>query len=234
MPHFPTRDLTFNGREFKLAYRSNVDQSVINEVFEYREYQAVEPIIAAAQAPIIDAGGHGGYFTLYCRALNPAVPIITIEPAAANLALMEENFFANQVEPVEMIVGVLAARTATRQLHLARDNHNHSLVEPPIAERAGTLLVQGYALRDILDQRQIKTVSLLKLDVEGAEYELLDGWTVDDYARVENIIMEYHLGAVPHRTDKDLHRTLRTAGYTVTTTPSKFDARFGMIVARKK
>lgn len=233
MPHFPTRTVTVNNQELQLAYHSGADQSVMNEIFEFREYQAAEPIIAAAQHPIIDAGGHAGYFTLYARAFNHLVPIITIEPSPANLKLMEENFFANPVEPVEMVVGVLAAKTATRQLYLTRDSHNHSLVLPAIPERAGTLVVQGYCLRDLLDQRNIARVSLLKIDVEGAEYELLDGWTMDDYHRVDAIIMEYHHGAVPHRTEKDLHRALRSAGYQTTITQSRFDPRFGMIVARR-
>lgn len=231
MGQFPTKEVIVNGQTLKLAYHSGVDQSVMNEIFEFREYQAAEPIITAAKYPIIDAGGHAGYFTLYARAFNHIVPIITIEPAPENLTLMEENFFANPVEPVEMVVGVLAAKTETRQLYLTRDSHNNSLIQPPIPERAGTLPVQGYSLRDLLDQRGIERVSLLKMDIEGAEYELLDGWTMNDYKRVDAIIMEYHHGVVPHKTEKDLHRALRSAGFQTAVTQSKFDVRFGMIVA---
>lgn len=231
MGRCPTRRVECGGQTLTVSYRSAVDTSVLNEIFQYREYRAAEVVIRAARNPILDVGGHAGYFSLYCRALNPTVPIITVEPATENLVVMEENFTTNAVEPVEVVVGVLGAKTETRLFHLTRDSHTHSLLPPPLSERADSLPVQAYALGDLARERGIAGFGLVKLDVEGAEFELLPAWSPAEWALVQALVLEYHDTHEHHH--QTLETLIREQGFRVQHFPSQFASHLGFLFAHR-
>ena len=52
----------FNKTEFFVSIRNDVDLSVFNEIFKYREYKACEEILKNAIYPILDVGAHAGVF----------------------------------------------------------------------------------------------------------------------------------------------------------------------------
>ena len=55
----------FNGCNITVIIRDDVDLSVFNEIFKYREYKSCEDIIIKAKNPIIDLGAHVGFFSIY-------------------------------------------------------------------------------------------------------------------------------------------------------------------------
>ena len=52
--------------------------------------------------------------------------------------------------------------------------------------------MDSVALKDIFDEHDIERCHFLKLDCEGAEYELLYNLPGEYYSRIERIVMEYH------------------------------------------
>ena len=99
-------NLHFNNQDFKFYIRSQADKSVVKEVFELREYKEVEAIIKSAKATIIDGGAQAGFFVLYCRALNPEVKILAIEPDEDNLELLNQHIEINNLKNVEGIIEI--------------------------------------------------------------------------------------------------------------------------------
>ncbi len=219
----------FNGHDFKVNIRSQADKSVLKEIFELGEYKDTESIIKSAKSPIIDAGAQAGFFSLYCRALNTEVPIYAIEPDEANLEILEDNLSLNNIDNVEIIPAALAGQTALRDFYISSDTHNHSLfkVLTPQITKAGKIIT--YSLDDFLKEQGIDEVSLLKLDIEGSEYEVLNKFT--GWPKINNIILEYHDFAEFNH--DQLIELLQNKGYKIKTTPSKFDQSLGFIIATK-
>lgn len=216
--------IDFNSKKTILNYRDEADVSVLREIFKVREYRAAEEVIKAAIEPIIDAGAHAGYFTLYCRALNPKVKIFAVEPEKNNLEILAKNLKDNEADNVKVIAGAIAGATGKRGLVISADSHNHHL-----GQGSDTSV---WALGDLFKINKIKQVALLKMDIEGAEYEVLGSLAAEEYKMIKAIILEYHNGA--GRDGEEVEVMLRQNGFGVQVFPSKFDKTMGIIFGTNK
>ncbi len=142
---------------------------------------------------IIDAGAHIGLATLYFKKVYPAARVIAIEPLPENFKLLEKNVWENQLENVELHNVALAARTGTLPFYTdATDEKWHSTASFISGawnhtQRSRTLSVPAQPLSDFLHQ----PVDFLKLDIEGAEQEVLFA-AADQIRQVKHLIMEFH------------------------------------------
>ncbi|MDD2757827.1 MAG: FkbM family methyltransferase [Patescibacteria group bacterium] len=216
----------------KVDARDDVDQSVAAEIFKHREYRIAEERIAGAVNPIVDVGAHIGIFSLYCATLNPRVEIYALEPEPKNFIWLEKNLSANGATTVRPIEAGLAGATGERWLRLTADNHNHYLAPTGASDDAKSKKVSVYSLADFLKKKKIKAVALLKMDIEGGEYEALSSLGKKVLAQIGAILLEYHdaVGAG----HKILEKQLREEGFGVQTFPSKFDRKMGFIYAVNK
>jgi len=92
--------------------------------------------------------------------------------------------------------------------------------------------VAGISLSDFIKKNKIKKIGLIKLDIEGGEYELLTSWGANELSVIKNIILEYHEFDAWRR--EDLVQILRENGFGVQIFPSKFDKTMGIIFAHNK
>ena len=73
--------------------------------------------------------------------------------------------------------------------------------------------VNSITLEDVLDNNEIGSCDLLKMDCEGAEYEILFSTPKSTLARIRNISLEYHDAPVYHV--EDLKSYLENMGFDV-------------------
>lgn len=224
--------IKFNHREIKADLRDEADKSVFAEIFRHREYRAVEEIIRKAKYPILDIGAHAGFFSLYARALNPLVKISAVEPEPDNLCQLRKNFKLNKIKDVEIVSGVLAGTTAERELFVAPDSHNHSLNSEFLSGKNKVIKVRAYSFSDLSKKIGVKKFDLVKMDVEGGEYEIFDGLEKDDFAAIGAIILEYHDFAKNNH--KKLENILRENKFGVQKFPSHFDRDMGFLLGVRK
>ena len=144
---------------------------------------------------IVDAGGYIGTAALKLAALFPQSRIICLEPSPENLALLREN-----TARVGNIVVMAAALAATRGEAVLRDagsgEWGFSIATGMGAELAR---VPTVTIADILAHEDRDRLFVLKLDVEGAERDILAasaGWL----DRTEIVIAELHEGLAPGAT----------------------------------
>ena len=221
--------INFNNRKYQVKLRSQADKSVLTEIFELQEYKEVESIIKSAKTPIIDAGAQAGFFVLYCRALNPEVKIYALEPNEDNLELLNQHIEINNLKNIEVEPAALSKKSGLRDFHISHDSHNHSLIKVLVPRIAKNIKINTYSLDDSLKEQGIDNVSLLKLDIEGAEFEVLENFT--HWEKIKNIVLEYHdFGENNH---KQLENLLLQNGYKVKSRASKFDQNLGFIFATK-
>ncbi|MDO8499573.1 MAG: FkbM family methyltransferase [bacterium] len=229
-----TTEIKFKDKIYQLDIRDAVDTSVLAEIFKHREYRAVEDVIATASDAIIDVGAHAGFFSLYARALNPTVKIFALEPEPKNFTTLGQHIKNNHLIGIKPLAVALAGVSGDRELLPAPDSHNHRLVllSPDNIKNKTTLPVQALSFTDFCAQNKIKQVALIKMDIEGGEYEVIDFMTDADFARVACIIMEYHDWA--DFSHEAIDRKLRINGFGVQIFPSKFDKKMGFLLARNK
>lgn len=228
-------NLKLNGRDWQVYLRDEADQSVYNEIFKLGEYRSADSAIKTAKHAIVDAGAHAGFFTMYCRSLNKQVKIYAVEPEPGNLKSLKQHLAENKILGVKVIAGALAGQSEARRLILSTDSHNHQLAAPVFRGEADqdadkTILVKAFSFADFRHKNKIKKISLLKIDIEGGEYELFESLSAEDLSMVNFVILEYHYGS----RYKYIAEKLKVNGFGVQVFPSHFDKTMGYIWAKNK
>ncbi len=222
--------LKFSDKTFRVNLRDQADQSVCAEIFQLREYRAAENIIKTANFPIIDAGAQAGFFSLYCRALNDKIKIYAIEPESQNALQLSKHLKQNHVQNVKIFQQALAEKTGKRDFYVSVDTHNHSLIQPEQFKEK--ISVPASSLSDFLKDHKLNIVSLLKMDIEGAEYEVLENLATDDWRKLDNILLEYH--DLPEKNHQQLAELIRRNGFSLEIFPSHYDNKLGYMLARNR
>lgn len=220
--------MKFNYENWKFNLRDDADSSVFNEIFKYKEYRAVDSVIKSADYPIIDVGAHAGFFVFYCKLLNPKAEIFAVEPEPNNLAQLKKHIKDNKLKDVYVVNGALAGESGERFLEISEDSHNHKLGDDKLKEKS--IKVQAFSFADFCKKNKIKKVSLLKMDIEGGEYEVFENLSTSDFNMVNFLILEYHNG----KEYQKIEEILRENGFGVQVFPSKFDRTMGFLFAKNK
>jgi FkbM family methyltransferase len=170
-------------------------------------------------ATVVDVGAHIGYNTVYAaRRVGPTGRVVAIEPAADNGRVLRENIAANALGNV-VVHPVAAGRThEIRDLYLrgADSAVNSLFAESVYASVTGTERVPVAPLDDLVDG----DADLVKIDVEGAELDVLAGMTRLLRRPAIRLIVEWH------------PRLQQAAGYGVDALPrALFDHGFSLRAA---
>ncbi len=227
----PSKIIKFKDQSLQVIIRDEADESVMREIFKFREYRIAEDVIEETADPILDIGAHAGFFAMYTRLLNEKVKIYAVEPEKNNLAQLKKHLEMNNITGVEIVPGVLASETGEANLRISKDSHNHEVVEQEMGE-GEYQKVKSYSLLDLLKKIKVKKVGLIKMDIEGGEFSIIESWDKDEFTLVKNVILEYH----NRRKDdyKQIENKFRENGFSVRVFPSQFDKTMGFIFAHNK
>lgn len=180
MKYFPKRGLqrhTLFGKE-TYFYDRNEYLYGLKEIFADEIYLQNLP----ANSYIIDCGAHIGLSIIYLKRLCPTANIIAFEPDMRNFSVLKKNIQSHRLSSIELKnEAVWITNTA---LNFIADGNMSSKIGI-VAD--STVKVQAIKLRDLLTRK----VDFLKLDIEGAEYQVIKD-IQDKLSMVENLFIEYH------------------------------------------
>ncbi len=222
-----TTNYRINSCQISLNIRDDADESVAAEIFKWREYRIAENYITDLNLPIFDVGAHAGFFSLYARALNKEVDIVALEPEPNNLDALKKNVLVNKIENIIIIPGALAGKSGRRTLEISSDSHNHKLND----QAKTSITVKAFSLNN-LNEYFPGGIGLMKMDIEGGEYEVFANLTEENFASFKAVLMEYH--DLPGQKHQKIEQTLREHGFGVQVFPSHFDKTMGFIWATNK
>ncbi|MEI6516922.1 MAG: FkbM family methyltransferase [bacterium] len=151
---------------------------------------------------VIDGGANIGSFSLFVKWLRPLAHIIAIEPSASNRAYLQRNLTDNRAQGIEMLPVALGAAAGEAWISGVTSDGLRTGSQ-------GSERVKVVNLGDIIRE----PVDLLKLDIEGAELDVLCG-AGKALAMVKRAVIEYH-----HRNGQllqvpELLTVLRDQGFT--------------------
>ena len=177
-PRATTVTLRYRDHELPWIVGPRSDFAVLNEVLVQDIYAFGLP--ADAPAVILDLGAHIGTSVLRFRAEYPAARIVAVEPDPSTFERLRHN--VGGLPGVELRAEAVAAHDGTVAFHPAAqswasrlDGDGHGV---PVRARTLTSLLTT-----------IPPADLLKLDIEGAERDVLDDRTLEG---VGAIVGEYH------------------------------------------
>ena len=151
----------------------------INEIFIEKIYLQALP----ENAFIIDCGAHIGLSVIYLKTICPSAKIIAFEPDEENYKLLQKNIESHHLKNI----------TAKKEAVWIENTNLNFIQDGSMASKIGTAVnphcttVKAVRLKEYL----IEKVDFLKLDIEGAEYEVLKD-IQNELHFVKNLFIEYH------------------------------------------
>lgn len=178
-----------SGLKIKLRVNSTDLQAFLN-VWIIQEYQGEQGFEINNDDVIIDIGGHIGLFALYCSQFCKNGKIFSFEPIKENYDLLIDNIEQNNIINVKPFNVAVSDKVGRVPIYLSDDDHAaHSFYK--VGKKS--IEIETTTLENIIQSEDIKKCNLLKLDCEGAEYEIIDSLTNSTIRKIERISLEYHL-----------------------------------------
>jgi FkbM family methyltransferase len=162
------------------------------EVFANRCYRLGLP--KTLDGAVIDIGANIGAFTLDCAACHPRVAIHAYEPDPETCRVLRRNVAANGLEK-RVIVWNEAVTATAGPLTLWR-GENSAVASAFLSDHKGEACTATGVTFDTVASRAGNRITVLKIDAEGAEADILEGArpVLDS---IEHIVAEYHEWLVP-------------------------------------
>jgi FkbM family methyltransferase len=154
--------------------------------YEVAETRFCERVVRAGWT-VFDVGAHIGIYTLLLAQLvGEEGRVHAFEPEPENLGRLRANLALNDVATVWLVPAAAAAESGTATLHvfppgfgachsLGRPTVSHPFVPGQTVEPIATIEVPTVTLDEYCAERGVERIDLLKLDVEGAEVDVLRG-----------------------------------------------------------
>jgi FkbM family methyltransferase len=138
---------------------------------------------------VLDAGGNLGGFAHAISRLSGA-KVFVLEPVPN---LFHQIQGEGEIYKFEM---ALASQTGIFELNLSSNPESNSLRPLREGSKSGLLCVNGVSLAEFMKKMSIEHIDLLKMDIEGAEIEVLLSLSLDTLSRVGQITVEFHAHTV--------------------------------------
>ena len=163
---------------------------------DYGELQVLRDIVldeeyalpAGDARTVLDLGANIGLASAWFRARYPDARVIAVEPDPETFAKLERNLGGE--DGVTLVQGAVAGESGEVELFRPAGYSIASSLGSAAEPGAETARVRAWSLDDLCREHGIDELDLLKIDVEGAELDVLEGFS--GLGRVRTIVGEVH------------------------------------------
>jgi FkbM family methyltransferase len=229
-----TKTIRVQGLRFRVR-RLTADEFFIAEVVVERQYNPAGFEINATDT-VIDVGGNVGAFAVWAGSCAGRGRVITLEPVAENFSLLIRNLRRNALSHVTAVPAAVLSQRGAATIYLSsQGTGSHSARREFTGPLRGEQTVEAVTIGDIFERFGIDRCDFLKLDCEGAEYEILEHLPPELFHRIGKLVLEYHTQAEESkRAQADgLIERLQDAGYRIENYTDVVGTPRGMIFARR-
>ncbi len=182
-----------DGNQLFLRDYNYSDYDVFKQIFNYKEYQIILDLfklnaVFSNQKIIIDAGANIGLTTLFFANSLLDYKIFSIEPSSDNFKMCEKNIQNSNVKLYERALSEKENMRYSVERDF-RDKKDWSITTK--RDVAGGVI--GISISEIIKDNALKYISLLKIDIEGAERFIFNKENNLSYLKITQIVtLEIH------------------------------------------
>ena len=160
----------------------------VKDVLLNREYEYIPEfeLLFFRGKRVVDAGAHVGLYSLVASTF--AREVISIEPHPLNFRFLEINRMINEAENIIPLNRALWSKRTTLKLYEGAHTGEHSVLQDSLVRYHS---VQSITLEDLINE--FGRIDLLKMDVEGSEFEIFRRINSDIMEKINHLCMEIHL-----------------------------------------
>jgi FkbM family methyltransferase len=146
-------------------------------LYEPEKTRAIQSLFKSGRT-FVDVGGNKGDFALLAaRIAGPSGKVVCVEPEPTNFQWISRSAELNGYKNIQLCNLALSDKDGEAVLHLGAKSGFHTLLDGAPERDRGLVNVETRTLDGLLAELKIPTVNVLKIDVEGAELQVLRGAT---------------------------------------------------------
>lgn len=191
----PRNDYRFNCRDARddpsddhdLDYKV-VKESWVENVYHIDEGQFYDTGV------MVDIGANIGAVSLFVDSMNhgrdaekPPIKVFAVEPEPHNLEFLKKNIADNPVKNITVINKAVWHESG--KMKISNRGGNASLFEHP--KNGGYTEIETITIEQLFRENNIKEADVMKVDIEGAEYDLLINTPDHILKRVKFLTLEF-------------------------------------------
>lgn len=203
--------LTFrNGIKLKATRKSPEevgDIGLIADIYFFKTYNPPSFEIENGYT-IIDIGAHKGYFSVFATFQAEDLHVYSFEPFPNTFNFLIENIAMNNLKNISAFNFGICGEKGKRKMYISKSAGTHSMYD---TTRKNAIEINCITLEDVFIMNKIEKCDFLKMDCEGAEYEILFNASEDTIKKISKISLEHH--EVPQHNYKDLERFFKEKGF---------------------
>lgn len=180
--------INVKGIKFKIRKNNKADKQEIKSTCISKDYNP-RGFGIRGNDTVIDIGAYIGSFTVYAARIARKGMIYAYEPYPESFIMLRENIRINKLANVKTFnLGVLGRNRKTRLHKNPFLESGHSIY----IETEDFVKIRCISLKEIFNKNRINFCDFLKMDCEGAEYDILFNTPEEIFRKIGKIALEYH------------------------------------------
>lgn len=195
-PTLPSTVRSRAGHSFRLEEFYDIE--TLWQIYCRRVYR-----VQAGARVIVDAGANIGLFTIFAAAMAPDAQIHAVEPFPSTFTRLTshivENRLSSRVRCHKTALGrgpsvaIMSGGASASQMYHVVSNEDPAASSPGLQH----VTVDTVSLTEFFTSIESPEVDLLKMDIEGSEYDVLLSTSTDILRRCHRLVVEYHARQTP-------------------------------------
>lgn len=162
---------------------------------------------------VVDVGAHMGDYTVLAGSKLKTGKVLAFEPSTTALKVLEENIHLNRIQDKVIVFPYLASNKNGTSMYIEGNTSETGHISSDIKDKSTRL--KTLKLDSVLNKMRVKSVKIVKVDVEGASHYVLQGMA--DYMSkkiIKNMIIEVNVDSLEYgiKPDETLN-FIRSFGY---------------------
>lgn len=174
----------------KMMIENKYDKALWYEIFEKKEYQVLEERIKSAKH-ILDLGWYKGYFSFYCKEINPRCKISFVE--AYEEFIKEAQILLQKFSDIIYLPYCITNHTKEVDFFIHKEKWMQSSTNNNSFLNSSNQKIRLKSLSFEQLLKMIDKVDLAKIDIEGEEIEILLSFNRQHRQKIDSVFCEYHL-----------------------------------------
>ncbi|MGH9136467.1 MAG: FkbM family methyltransferase [Acidimicrobiales bacterium] len=173
----------------------------------------------------VDVGANHGWFSLVAAPLvGPNGKVVAIEPSPVIAAQLRRRVATNGLDNLRVVEEAVAE--AERTVTVVHGPAEHTGLTRIASERGGGPTVTARPLADILDDGEVVAARMVKIDVEGSEFDVVLGMRplLDRLRRDAEVVIEVGPERVGPRQTEALFEIMAGSGFRPYELPNDYSA----------
>jgi len=167
---------------------------------------------------ILDLGANIGFFTIFAAQVFPGRRIITVEPFPRNVRTLTASIEANHIPNCTIVEAAVSGTSGRVVFGCASQDENPTgarIDQGHAADGKDFFECRCVSLDDLFREQSVESAALVKMDIEGAEYDCLYAASDAALKKIRHLVMETEDLDTERRNTAALSAFLRTKGFKV-------------------